>query len=145
MDSSNLLTQIKESFRCKEQDIRTYSPLALAYMGDAVYDLIIRTVIVERANRAANDLHRMAISYVKAPSQARIIECLLPLLTQEEEAVYKRGRNANPHTVAKNASRSDYRKATGFEALIGYLYLAGNQERILYLVKEGISLAEMTI
>ena len=137
----NFLEQVKVSFACEKKDVRTYSPLALAYIGDAVYDLMIRTVVVERANRCANDLHRATVQYVKAGAQAQIIEALLPILTQEEEAVYRRGRNANPHTVAKNASRSDYRKATGFEALIGFLYLTGQFERMFSLVKQGIELS----
>lgn len=137
----NFLDQVKECFACEEKDIRTYSPLALAYIGDAVYDLIIRSVVVERANRSANDLHRATVQYVKAAAQAQIIDALLPLLTEEEEAVYRRGRNANPHTVAKNATRSDYRKATGFEALVGFLYLTGQFDRMFSLVKQGIELS----
>ncbi|MCM1569924.1 MAG: ribonuclease III [Roseburia sp.] len=121
-------------------DIRTYSPLTLAYIGDGVYDLIIRSVVVERANRPANYLHRITVKYVKAQAQAQVIEALMPYLTEEEEAVYRRGRNAKPHTVAKNATRIDYCKATGFEALIGYLYLTGRMDRLMELVKQGIEL-----
>ena len=103
-ESISLLGQIKETFSCKEQDVRAYSPLALAYIGDAIYDLVIRSVVVGRANRSANDLHKKATHYVKAQAQARMIEVLLEELTEEEEAVYKRGRNAKSYTVAKNAS-----------------------------------------
>lgn len=141
----NLLEQIKQTFDCKEQDVRAYSPLTLAYMGDAIYDLIIRSVIVERANRSANDLHKKAIRYVKAETQAKMIQALLNELTEDEEAVYKRGRNAKSYTTAKNATMSDYRKATGFEALMGFLYLTGQTDRLLYLVKRGIELAELKI
>ena len=140
-ESLNLLGQIKECFACKEQDVRAYSPLTLAYIGDAVYDLVIRTVVVERANRSANDLHKKTTKYVKAEAQAKIILALLPELTEEEEAVYKRGRNAKAYTTAKNASVGDYRKATGFEALVGYLYLTNQVDRVLYLVKLGIEMA----
>lgn len=140
-----LLAQIKALFACKEQDVRTYSPLTLAYIGDAVYDLVIRSVVVERGNRAANDLHKRTTRYVKAEAQAKMIVALQEELTAEEEAVYKRGRNAKSYTSAKNATIGDYRKATGFEALIGFLYLTEQTDRLLYLVKRGIELAGMTI
>lgn len=144
-ESMNLLEQIKQTFDCKEQDVRAYSPLTLAYIGDGIYELIIRSVIVERANRSANDLHKKAIRYVKAQTQAMMIQALQEELTEEEEAVYKRGRNAKSYTVAKNSTLSDYRKATGFEALMGFLYLTGRTDRLLYLVKKGIALAELSI
>lgn len=143
--NTGLLQQIKELFECKENDVRAYSPLTLAYIGDVVYDLIIRTVVVERGNRAANELHKRTVQYVKAQTQARMIEALLPLLTEEEEAVYKRGRNAKSYTTAKNASVADYRKATGFEALLGYLYLCDRMDRVLVLSKQGIEAVNMTI
>ncbi len=140
-----IIEQIKLTFDCKEQDVRAYSPLTLAYIGDAVYDLIIRSVVVERANRSANDLHKKTVRYVKAETQAAMIMALQEELTEEEVAVYKRGRNAKSHTMAKNASMSDYRKATGFEALMGYLYLTNQTDRFLYLVKKGIELTGMQI
>ena len=143
--ASELLEQIKTVFACKEQDVRAYSPLTLAYMGDAIYDLVIRTVVVERANRSANDLHKRTVRYVKAETQAAMIMALLPELTSDEEAVYKRGRNAKSYTAAKNASLGDYRKATGFEALMGFLYLTGQTDRLLYLVKKGIELIGMDL
>lgn len=136
-----LLQQIKESFHGKRQDVRAYSPLTLAYIGDAIYDLIIRTAVVERANRPANDLHRITVRYVSAGAQAKIVQALMERLTEDEQAVYRRGRNAKPHTMAKNASTADYLKATGFEAVLGYLYLTDNMPRVLELVKEGIELA----
>ena len=141
----SMLEQIKQTFECKEVDVRAYSPLTLAYIGDAVYDLIIRTVVVERANRAANELHKRTTKYVKAEAQADMIEALMEHLTEEELAVYKRGRNAKSYTSAKNASIADYRKATGFEALIGYLYLMDNMPRILELIKEGLNRLELTL
>ena len=144
-ESLSLLEQIKQTFDCKEQDVRAYSPLTLAYIGDAIYDLVIRSVIVERANRSANDLHKKTTRYVKAEAQAKMILALMEELTEEEEAVYKRGRNAKSYTVAKNASMADYRKATGFEALMGFLYLTGQVDRLLYLVKKGIELSGLTI
>ena len=141
----NLLEKIKNVFACSEQDIRAYSPLTLAYIGDAVYELVIRSVVVERANRSANDLHKMSVKYVKAEAQAKMIEALLEVLSEDELAVYKRGRNAKSYTVAKNASMSDYRKATGFEALMGFLYLSGQTDRMLELIKQGIGFAGMEI
>lgn len=141
----SLLGRIKEVFECKEQDVRAYSPLTLAYIGDAIYDLIIRSVVVERGNRAANDLHKRTTRYVKAEAQARIVVALMEELTEEEEAVYKRGRNAKSYTAAKNATIGDYRKATGFEALIGFLYLTEQTDRMLYLIKKGIELAGLAI
>ena len=144
-ESLSLLGQIKQVFECKEQDVRAYSPLTLAYIGDAIYDLIIRSVVVERGNRAANDLHKRTTRYVKAEAQAKMIIALQEELTEEEEAVYKRGRNAKSYTSAKNASIGDYRKATGFEALMGFLYLTDQMDRLLYLIKKGIELAGLTI
>lgn len=141
----SLINQIKQCFDCGEQDIRSYSPLTLAYIGDVVYDLVIRTVVVERANRPASQLHKTTVRYVKAETQARMIEALKELLTPEEEAVYKRGRNAKSYTTAKNATVGDYRKATGLEALFGFLYLMNRMDRVLELVKKGIELVDMTI
>lgn len=141
----NLLEKIKEAFAVKEMDIRSYSPLTFAYVGDAVYDLIIRTVAVGRANKAVSALHKKTSSIVKAKTQSDIIEVMMPHLTEEEREIYKRGRNAKPHTMAKNASVSDYRRATGFEALIGYLYLDGKFDRILELVKEGLAALDIAL
>lgn len=128
---------IKEQFDLKEVDMRTYSPLVLAYIGDAVFDLVIRTVVVGRGNTNVNKLHRRTSHIVKAQTQAMMIEKLLPHLTDEESDIYRRGRNAHSPTMAKNATMSDYRKATGFEALVGYLYLTDQFDRILFLIKEG--------
>ena len=144
-ESINLLRQIKQVFACREQDVRAYSPLTLAYIGDAIYDLVIRSVVVERGNRAANDLHKRTTRYVKAEAQAKMIMALAEELTEEEEAVYKRGRNAKAYTSAKNATIGDYRKATGFEALMGFLYLTEQTDRMLYLIQRGIELAGLTI
>nr|WP_304955943.1 ribonuclease III domain-containing protein [uncultured Acetatifactor sp.] len=141
----SLLAAIKDVFPGKQQDIRSYSPLTLAYIGDVVYDLIIRTVVVSRANRPVNDLHRITVRYVSAGAQSRIVQTLMDSFTEEEQSVYRRGKNSKPHTTAKNASVSDYLKATGLEAVIGYLYLTDNMERALYLVKKGIELAGLEI
>lgn len=130
---------ILEQFDVGEVDIRTYSPLTLAYIGDGVFELVIRSLVVGEGNRRASDLHRRTSQIVKARSQAEMAECLLPVLTPEESDVYRRGRNAHSPTMAKHATMADYRKATGFEALIGYLYLTDRFERILFLVKEAFA------
>lgn len=129
---------IDNFFEIKDKDIRSFSPLTLAYIGDAVYEIVIRTIIVEKGNAPVNKLHHKASSLVKAVAQKEALETILPLLTKEEEAIYKRGRNAKSYTSAKNASVIDYRIATGFEALMGFLYLTGRNERMLELVKSGI-------
>lgn len=134
----SLLSDIQATFPGKKQDVRAYSPLALAYIGDAVYDLIIRTVVVEQANRPAGELHRITVRYVSAEAQSRIVDALIESFTEEELSVYRRGHNSKPHTMAKNASPADYLKATGFEAVLGYLYLQDKMERVLELVKTGV-------
>lgn len=144
-ESITILEAIKRDFGCGEIDIRTYSPLALAYIGDAVFDLVIRTVVVERGNTSANKLHNKTVTYVNARVQARMIEALMDELTGEEQTVYKRGRNAKSYTTAKNATVIEYRKATGFEALCGYLYLTGKQDRMLLLIRRAVELVGMTL
>lgn len=140
-----ILEAVKRDFGCGEVDIRTYSPLALAYIGDAIYGLVIKTIVVERGNVPANRLHKKTVVYVNARTQARMIDALEGELTEEEAAVYHRGRNAKSYTAAKNASVIEYRKATGLEALCGYLYLQGKQERMLYLIREAIAKTEPDI
>ena len=129
---------IRETFDIRKGDIRTYSPLTLAYIGDGIYDLVIRSMIVAQGTTKASQLHNHTSHLVKAHSQSAMMEYLLPVLSEEEEAVYKRGRNAKSPTMAKNASMSDYRRATGFEALMGYLYLADRFDRILELTVLGL-------
>lgn len=141
----SLITAILTAFPRKRQDVRSYSPLALAYIGDAIYDLIIRTVVVERANRPANELHHITVGFVSAGAQAKIADVLMESFTEEEQSVFRRGRNSKPHTMAKNASAGDYLKATGFEAVLGYLYLNDRMDRVLELVKQGIELAGLTL
>lgn len=133
--AEDLLGKINESFDLKEVDIRTYSPLTLAFIGDCVYDLIIRTILVENANKSVNALHKEKSSLVKAQKQAEMAEKMIEFLTEEEMDIYKRGRNAKTISHAKNAGINDYHKATGFEALIGYLYLLKRTDRILEIVK----------
>jgi len=144
-ESLSLLKKLKQEFDCEEVDLRNYSPLTLAFLGDCVFDLIIRTVIVERGNRAPESLHKKKSAVVKANTQAKMAEAMLDILTEEELSVYKRGRNAKSYSVAKNASVSDYRKATGFEALLGYLYLQDRVDRIIVLVKNALNQLELEI
>jgi len=139
-ESVSVLSQVGERDGLQERDLRGYSPLALAYIGDAVYDLIIRTAVVERGNQPANKLHKSAVKYVNAAAQAAVAEALEQggSLTEEELTVYRRGKNAKPHTMAKNASPGEYRKATGLEALVGYLYLSHRFGRVLELLELGL-------
>lgn len=136
---------LKEQFGISDVDVRTYSPLTLAYIGDGVYDLIIRSLVVAKGNTRAGELHRRTSQIVKAKTQAQMMEVLLPMLTEEEADVYRRGRNAKSSTMAKNATMSDYRKATGFEALIGYLYVQDKFERIVELVKAGCEALHLSL
>ena len=132
------LIQLKELFHLEDQDLRSYSPLTLAYIGDGVYELIIRTILVKMGNCPVNRLHKKASSLVKAGAQSAIMEVIEEELTPEELSVYRRGRNAHSPTMAKHATMADYRRATGFEALMGYLYLKEDYTRMLTLVRMGI-------
>ncbi len=129
---------ILKKFDIEMKDVRSYSPLTLAYIGDGIYDLVIRSMVVGEGNTHVNDLHRHTSQIVKAHAQSEMIEKLLPELTEEEVAVYKRGRNAKSATMAKNATVGDYRRATGFEALMGYLYLEDKTERMMELILTGL-------
>ena len=117
------IAYLKEQFQLKDPDIRSYSPLTLAYIGDGIYELYIRTILIKQGNCQVNKLHKQASRLVKAQAQSEMVQVLEPHFTEEEEAVYKRGRNAKSYTTAKNATTGDYRRATGFEAVMGYLYL----------------------
>lgn len=136
---------IKEQFGIKDVDIRTYSPLTLAYIGDGIFDIVIRSVVVGKGNTKASQLHKHTSSIVKAHTQAVMIEALEPHLTKEEADIYRRGRNAKSPTMAKNATMADYRKATGLEALMGYLYLSDDFERVVELTKLGVQLIAIEI
>jgi len=130
----------KDTLKLKEVDVKTYSPLALAYIGDAVYELIVRTKVMNHGSTQVNNMHKKSAKLVNAGAQAEIIRGLLEDedLNPEEVATYKRGRNAKSVTTAKHATVADYRTATGFEALCGYLYLNGNLDRLVTLVGRGL-------
>ncbi|MBE5897978.1 MAG: ribonuclease III [Lachnospiraceae bacterium] len=129
-------------FDGKDIDIRTYSPLTLAYIGDDVFDLIIRTIVVNKGNTSPNKLHSNTIQYVSARAQSNILDSIMPILTDEEKDIARRGRNSKPHSKAKNASTIDYLKATALESVVGYLYLKDDMERIFELIKYGINKIE---
>lgn len=128
---NNLFNEFKNICKDWRVDIKMMSPLQLAYVGDAVYELFIRTYLIGTNNISVNELHKQAIEYVKAKAQADITHYLEDKLTDEEWAIVKRGRNAKSGSAPKNANLLDYRYATGFETLIGYLYLTERYERIL--------------
>ncbi len=134
--------EIIDYFEGKEVDIKTYSPLTFAYIGDDVFDLVIRTIVVNKGNTSPNKLHNMVIRYVSAKAQAKMCDAINSLLNDEEQDILRRGRNSKPHTKAKNASSADYMKATALETLIGYLYLRDDMERIFELIKIGINKIE---
>ena len=135
---------IREKMELSEVQITDYFPLTLAYIGDGIYEVIIRTLIIDEANRQVNKIHKAASHLVKAETQAKMIHLIMDDLTEEEQRIYKRGRNAKAVTRAKNASMSDYRTATGFEALMGWLYLTGQSERMMELIKKCVTLLEET-
>ena len=140
-----ILLTVNEIFNSKEVRPNEYSPLALAFIGDSVFDLVIKSVIVEKANCQVNKLQNKTSKIVRATTQALIVDALKDVLTEEEANIYRRGRNAKPYTKAKNASYSEYCKATGLEALVGYLYLKGETKRLIALIKTGLENAEITI
>lgn len=129
---------VKENLQLKDVDFNSYSGLSLAYIGDGVFDLIIRSMVMNRGNMQVQKMHQATSNIVKAVSQAKMIDAIMESLSEEEQAVYRRGRNSKPHTMAKNASTNEYKKATGFEALVGYLYLSGQYERLVEIVKMGL-------
>lgn len=127
-----------EVFQTESHDIRSYSPLSLAFIGDCVYDLMIKSLIIRQGNRPVNKMQKETSRLVQASAQSAIMRVIQEELTEEEHAVYRRGRNAKSVSPAKNQSITDYRRATGFEALIGYLYLKKEYRRIVDLIKIGL-------
>ena len=132
------LTYYRQCMRLEPVDENSYSPLVLAYIGDSVYEVIIRTKVINRGSMQVNKMHKRSAGLVKAGTQAALIRAIEDLLTAEEHAVYKRGRNAKSVTTAKNASVIDYRTATGLEALAGWLFLKERYDRLVYLVSQGL-------
>lgn len=141
----SILSQIHREYGGGHVDVRTYSPLTLAYIGDAVFEIIIRTLIVEKGQRAANALHKHTTKVVCAQTQAKLIDAVYDSLTEEEQDIFRRAKNTKLHSTAKNASLSDYRKATGFEALCGYLFLKDDTVRILQIIGQALSAAQVEV
>ena len=137
-DNKDFIGIIRQVLDVKQVDVMSYSPLTLAYIGDDAYDLVIRTYLLGKGNMPVNKLNRMADGLVRAKAQSDMMDVIEPMLDEEENAVYKRGRNAKSYTKAKNATVADYRRATGFEALMGYLYLQGRYVRMVELIRAGI-------
>ncbi|HCJ08004.1 MAG: ribonuclease III domain-containing protein [Lachnospiraceae bacterium] len=138
MSETGSFQYFKDIFHIEHGQPELYSPLALAYIGDSVFDIMIRTMEVSQVNKQVNKYHKDVSKIVCAPAQAKMIMALKEHLTEEERDIYKRGRNANSYTKAKNATRTEYRKATGFEAVLGYLYLKEDFERLTDVVKMGL-------
>ena len=116
--------------RLPEDDICAISSIGLAHIGDGVYELLVRTYLCAHGKATGKGLHRATVQLVCAPEQARRAQRILPLLTEEEQEVYRRGRNAHVHSIPQHASRTEYQQATALEALLGWLYLGGRRERI---------------
>ena len=119
------------------QELQGMSALALAHIGDAVFELLVRTELCKKGSCVNGKLHKLTVAEVCAPAQAKFVEKILPSLTEEEAAVYRRGRNAHVHSIPKNATHAQYGKATGLEALFGMLYLSGQNDRIAELFALG--------
>jgi len=140
-----LKTAIKTTFQTEEINADQYSPLTLAYMGDCAYEIVIRTLLVHKGNAPVDKLNRKASRLAKAETQSQMITLIQEQLSEEELTMYKRGRNAKSYSSAKNASINDYRRATGFEALIGWLYLKGEFERMTQIIRMGFEAIEADI
>ena len=130
---------MRREFEMKEVNIDSYSPLTLAYIGDSVYDLIIKSLVINEGNKQVKKLHQETSHMVQASAQSEMMRVIQGVLTEEEHAVYRRGRNAKSVSPARNQSLTDYRRSTCFEALMGWLYLKSDWKRIIDLVKIGLT------
>lgn len=129
----------------EESLVKMYSPLALAYIGDSIYDLMVKKHFVIKSNMQPEKYHKVVTSIVSANAQSAFIDAYMDKLTEKEQAVYKRGRNSSPHTKAKNASLENYLKATGFEAVLGYLYLSEQEDRLKEIIDESINFVVLKV
>lgn len=136
----DFLKGIAGEFDLKERDVDALPPLVLAYIGDAVYDIYVRTLLIAKGGKNVHTLHIDSIAFVKAGSQSDILKGVAPMLTTEEAEIVRRGRNSNPSTVPKHADITEYRYATGFEALLGYLYLTRKFGRLLEILKLAVKI-----
>lgn len=126
----------------KADEARLMQPAVLAFMGDAVFNLFIRERLIMKKLGTSHQLHLISTNYVKAASQARIVKELFGIFSEEEAYIFRRGRNAKSTTVPKNADIQDYRYATAFEAVLGFLYLTGQQERLNHLMMQAANIVE---
>lgn len=138
MSPEGLFESIKKETGLSGQDPALLSPLTLAFIGDSVFDTVIRTVIVSESETSPDKLNRRKNAIVNAGAQSELLKAIMQELSDEELLVVKRGRNAKPRSMAKNATVAEYHAATGFEALIGYLYLKNETERMLGLIMSGL-------
>lgn len=136
---------LMDGISIKKGDVNAYSPLVLAYVGDAVYEIYIRTMMVSKGNAPVHKLHKQSVAYVKAKAQSDNIHRILELLTQDEQDAVRRGRNAKSGNIPRNTDIDEYKYATGFEALLGYLYLRGEYERLRQVLKMSVTLPESGI
>jgi ribonuclease-3 family protein len=136
--NKNIQGLLEGASQSLEHKANEYSPLALAYIGDAVYEIFIRTYVLNKGNAPVNKLHKASREMVRASAQAKLYYIIEPELSEEEKDVLRRGRNAKSISTPKNADMTEYRHATGLEALIGYLYIQGNINRISQLIDLGM-------
>lgn len=142
--AENLLNSMSNDMSFKKENILNYSGLNLAYIGDGVFEILVRTYVINTYNSTVSKMDKLSRSYVKASSQALMFHELMKICNDKEIAILKRGRNAKSNTQAKNATTTDYRHATGLEALFGYLYLEGDTKRIMELFNICIKTIENT-
>lgn len=135
----NTFDNFLEQFNFSESEINNMAPLVLAYIGDAVYEVFIRTLLISEGNIPVHKLHKRSIEYVKAKAQSDIVHRIMEKLNPDELDVVRRGRNAKSGTIPKNADVGEYKYATGFESLIGYLYLRKDNKRLMEVLKMAIS------
>lgn len=143
-DTTDLLSDITDYFQLKKNSPSSYSGLPLAFIGDGIYEMVIRTIIISEGNMQVHKMHRRCSELVKAATQSAMIQAVFDQLTEEEQAVCRRGHNTKPHTKAKNASTEEYLWATGFEALCGWLYLSHQQERLFEVIRMGLDAVRST-
>lgn len=124
------MNNITDYIRLDEREVSVLNPLVWAFVGDAIFEVYVRSYIVSKGKKNSMDLHKESIKYVKAEAQARVLESIIPILSEEEQNIARRGRNTKTHHVPKNARVIDYRMATAFEALIGYLFLMKRHDRL---------------
>ena len=135
---NDIAKEIREKLDIKETDINTYNPLTLAFIGDSVFETIVRTMVVSKGNKSVNALAKDKNKIVNAKTQSRIAEILTDEFTEEEADVFRRGKNAKTANHSKSADYSEYHRATGLEAVFGYLYLTGNIDRCVELIKKAL-------